>query len=64
MAVFVCRVCGYRYDEEMGDEDCGVLPKTEFYDLPWGWKCPNCGAQKEEFEELAEEAEEEESYFS
>ena len=63
MAVFVCRVCGYHYDEDEGDEESGVPPKTEFYDLPWMWKCPNCGAFKEDFEELAEEEQEEESYF-
>ena len=56
MALFVCRVCGYEYDE--GEED------TEFYDLPDDWTCPLCGASKEDFTLLRDdEKEEEESYF-
>ena len=50
MSLFVCRVCGYEYDE---DEE-----ETEFYDLPDDWCCPSCGASKEDFEELVDEVEE------
>ena len=34
MAKFVCTVCGYIYDEEVGDPDNGIEPGTLFADLP------------------------------
>ena len=55
MAVFVCRLCGYEYKEEDGDPAGGVSPGTEFYDLPKGWTCPMCGADREDFEQMDEE---------
>ena len=33
MAKFVCTVCGYIYDEEVGDPDNGIEPGTLFADL-------------------------------
>lgn len=38
---YICQVCGYVYDEEKEN--------TSFHDLPDSWKCPLCGAPKEEF---------------
>lgn len=38
---YVCRICGYIYDEEKE----GVA----FAELPAEWKCPLCGAPKSEF---------------
>lgn len=38
---YVCRVCGYVYDEEKE----GV----RWSDLPDGWKCPMCGAPRSAF---------------
>ena len=34
MEVYVCDVCGYRYDPEVGDPDNGIAPGTKFEDLP------------------------------
>ena len=34
MAKFVCDVCGYIYDEDLGDPDAGIEPGTKFEDLP------------------------------
>lgn len=45
-----CTVCGYIYDEAIGDPDSGVKPGTKFEDLPEGWICPVCGATKDMFE--------------
>ncbi len=42
MAKYVCSVCGYTYDEEK--------EKTKFAELPNDWKCPLCGADKNQFE--------------
>jgi len=47
---YVCSVCGYVYDPAVGDPDNGIAPGTEFKDLPAGWVCPTCGAEKSEFE--------------
>ena len=47
----VCQLCGYVYDETLGDPDNGIAPGTKFEDLPEDYECPLCGAGKEEFEE-------------
>ena len=52
MKKYVCTVCGYEYDPEIGDEDSGIEPGVEFEDLPEDWVCPVCGVGKEEFEEV------------
>ena len=49
---YVCTICGYEYDEEVGAEDLGIAPGTKFEDLPEDFACPLCGAGKEVFEEL------------
>ncbi|GEM_PF-655672 len=50
MDKYVCTVCGYVYDPEVGDEDNGVKPGTTFADLPEDWVCPACGVGKDMFE--------------
>lgn len=52
MEKWECLVCGYIYDPEVGDPDNGVDPDTLFEDLPDDWVCPECGADKEEFEKV------------
>lgn len=47
---YVCTVCGYVYDPEVGDPDNDIKPGTKFEDLPDDWECPVCGASKDEFE--------------
>ena len=50
MAKYVCTVCGYVYDEQVGDSDIGIAPDTLFDDLPDDFTCPLCGVGKENFE--------------
>ncbi len=50
MEKWECPVCGYAYDPEVGDPENGVDPDTMFENLPDDWLCPECGADKEEFE--------------
>ncbi len=50
MGKFVCTICGYEYDPEVGDLENGVEPGTPFDSLPDNWICPLCGAGKDEFE--------------
>lgn len=49
MAKFVCSVCGYEYDEAVGDPDNGIAPGTRFADLPEDFVCPLCGVGKDQF---------------
>jgi len=49
MQKYVCDVCGYVYDPEDGDPDNDVAEGTAFKDIPDGWSCPVCGADKTEF---------------
>ncbi|MFA6730510.1 MAG: rubredoxin [Eubacteriales bacterium] len=48
--IYVCTVCGYEYDESLGDPTSGIAPGTKFEDLPEDYVCPVCGAPKEVFE--------------
>jgi len=50
MDKYVCTVCGYVYDPEQGDPDNDVEPGTKWEDVPDDWKCPVCGASKDEFQ--------------
>lgn len=50
MDKYVCTICGYVYDPEVGDPDSGVVPGTAFEDIPDDWVCPICGASKSDFE--------------
>ena len=50
MGKYQCTLCTYVYDPKQGDPDNGVAPGTAFADLPDDWVCPECGAEKTEFE--------------
>ena len=50
MDSYVCLLCGYVYDPNVGDPDNGIAAGTRFEDLPDDWTCPVCGASKDEFE--------------
>ena len=49
MDKYVCTVCGYVYDPEIGDPDSGIAPGTAFEDIPDDWVCPLCGVGKDVF---------------
>ena len=49
MQKYICDVCGYVYDPEVGDPDNGVNPGTDFANIPDDWVCPECGAGKDDF---------------
>lgn len=51
MKKYVCEVCGYIYDEAMGDPTQGVAPGTKWEDVPEEWVCPLCQVGKENFSE-------------
>ena len=47
---YMCVVCGWIYDEELGAPDEGLEPGTRWEDVPDTWVCPDCAASKEDFE--------------
>lgn len=46
---YACDLCGWEYDEELGDPENGIEPGTPFEELPDDFVCPLCGAPKDEF---------------
>lgn len=46
---YVCEVCGWIYDETLGDNDLGIAPGTKFEELPEDFVCPLCGVGKDQF---------------
>ena len=55
MAIYVCQLCGYEYDEKVGEPENGICAGTDFEDLPDDYTCPLCGAGKEDFEKLPDQ---------
>ena len=51
MKKYVCEVCGYIYDEELGDPDHGIAPGTPWEEVPDDYVCPLCGVGKDQFSE-------------
>ena len=51
MKKYICNVCNWVYDPEVGDLDSGIVPGTKFEDIPDDWSCPLCGVTKEDFSE-------------
>ena len=51
MAKYVCDVCCYVYDPEVGDPENGIAPGTPFEQLPEDWTCPLCGVGTDQFSE-------------
>ena len=52
MKKYKCLMCSYIYDPAVGDPDNGVAAGTAFENLPYDWVCPECGADKDEFEPI------------
>ena len=48
---YVCPICGFVYDEQVGVPNNGITPDTKFQDLPDDFACPICGMGKDGFAE-------------
>lgn len=46
MKKYICTVCDWVYDPEVGDPEGGIAPGTAFEDIPEDWVCPVCGVGK------------------
>lgn len=49
---WMCQVCGWIYEEATGLPEAGIAPGTRWEDVPADFKCPECGAPKEDFEAI------------
>jgi len=49
MKAYMCLICGFVYNEEEGEPESGIAPGTRWDDVPLSWRCPDCGAGKEDF---------------
>ncbi|MCI8476933.1 MAG: rubredoxin [Oscillospiraceae bacterium] len=49
MKKYVCDICGWEYDEAVGNPDLGIAPGTKFEELPADFVCPLCNVGKEFF---------------
>lgn len=52
MDKYICTVCDWVYDPEIGDPEHGIAPGTKFEDIPDDWVYPLCGVGKEDFEKI------------
>jgi len=50
MKTYECIICGWVYDEAKGAPKEGLAPGTRWEDVADDWVCPDCGANKEQFE--------------
>ena len=50
MKKYGCLVCGYIYNPDEELDESG--DKVSFDELPDDWICPDCGADKEQFEAI------------
>ncbi len=50
MAKYICTLCGYEYDESLGDSENNIKAGTKFEDLASDWVCPLCLATKDAFD--------------
>jgi rubredoxin len=49
MQKYICDLCGWEYDPEVGALEFEIAPGIEFKDLPDDFVCPECGAGKDQF---------------
>ena len=40
MKKYVCKLCGYIYDPQLGDPEHTIAPSTAFGKIPDAWVCP------------------------
>ena len=46
---YICDVCGWIYDEAVGEPEMGIAPGTKFEELPEDFLCPVCSVGKDLF---------------
>lgn len=51
---YECLACGYVYEPTKGDSKYSVAPDTSFAELPNNWRCPVCGVNKTQFQNIGQ----------
>lgn len=51
---YICDVCGWIYDEELGAPEEGIAPGTKWEDVPEDFLCPLCSVGKDFFSKVEE----------
>ena len=46
---YICDICGYTYEEALGDSGSGIEPGTKWEDIPDDFLCPVCSMGKDAF---------------
>ena len=46
---YICDVCGWVFDEKIGDPEHGIDVEITFDELPEDFQCPLCGVGKDQF---------------
>ena len=46
---YICDVCGWIYDEAVGEPEMGIAPGTKFEELQEDFLCPLCSVGKDLF---------------
>lgn len=54
---YMCKACGWIYDEALGCPEAGITPGTKWENLPEDFKCPVCRVKKSMFTEVNEAGE-------
>ena len=49
---YICNICGFEYDENLGYPDEGIAAGTEWSNVPDTFTCPLCGVGKEQFSKM------------
>ena len=49
---YVCDVCGWEYDEELGCPEKGIAPGTKWEDVHDDFECPLCFVGKDQISEV------------
>ncbi|MGX9181741.1 rubredoxin [Mesorhizobium sp. BHbdii] len=47
---WLCRLCGFIYDERDGRPEEGIPPGTRWEEVADDWICPDCGTAKSDFD--------------
>ena len=50
MKMYICIICGWVYDEKEGWPEDGIPAGTLWEDVPDDWMCPDCNADKFDFD--------------
>ena len=50
-AKWQCELCSFAYDEGLGMPNEGIPARTRWADVPASWSCPDCGADRRDFQQ-------------